>query len=476
MKLPKYDRSKLRAGIFHFGVGGFHRAHQAVVIDNLLEKGLANDWAICGVGVLPIDQRMRDVMREQKGLYTLVVKENTGKFSYRVIGSIIEYLFAPDDVDLVIERLAQPEARIVSLTITEGGYNIDPTTVEFDVNLVRDDINNHTKPKTVYGIIVEALRRRKERGMKGFTIMSCDNLQENGLMARKAFHGFAKAVDPALSEWMEENVTFPNSMVDRITPVTADSDRDTTSEKLGITDSWPVVCEPFSQWILEDSFVAGRPPYEKEHEVVQIVEEVLPYEMMKLRLLNGSHQGTTFFGFLMDQKYIHEVTASKLFVSYLKAYMEEATTTLRPLPGINLDKYKATLIDRFQNPYIRDTIARVGADGSDHMVRFVIPVIKDRLAKGKSIYLSTAVFASFAKCLNEVTENGNFLLVVDRMKDKLDILAKKLQIDATAIRDEHEIFGDVVRNDVFVSTFKEIYDKLGTDGSQKTLNWLVAKA
>ena len=475
MKLPKYDRSKLRAGIFHFGVGGFHRAHQAVIIDSLLEKGLANDWAICGVGVLPIDQRMRDVMREQKGLYTLVVKENTGKFSYRVIGSIIEYLFAPDDVDLVIERLAQPEARIVSLTITEGGYNIDPTTVEFDVDLVKDDINNHTKPKTVFGIIVEALRRRKERGMKGFTIMSCDNLQENGLMARKAFHGFAKAVDPALSKWMEENVTFPNSMVDRITPVTADSDRSKTSEKLGVVDAWPVVCEPFIQWVLEDSFVNGRPPYEKD--VVQLVKDVEPYELMKLRLLNASHQAITYFGLLLNYDFVHEVTQSKAVVSYFKAYMDkEASSTLKPVPGIDLNDYQESLVERFQNANVRDTLNRIGTDGSDRIVKFVMPVIIDRLAKGESVYLSTAIVASFAKYLDGVNESGNALVIVDRMKDKLDILAKKLQIDATAIRDEHEIFGDVVRNDVFVSTFKEIYDKLGTDGSQKTLNWLVAKA
>jgi len=473
--LPTYDRSKLRAGIFHFGVGGFHRAHQAVVIDNLITDGLADDWAICGIGVMPFDLRMRDVMVAQKGLYTLVVKETCGKMNYRIIGSIIEYLYAPDDVNVVIERLTQPEARIVSLTITEGGYNINPSTGEFDLEHVHDDITNPTKPKTVFGIVIEALRRRRERGMKGFTIMSCDNMQENGTISKRAFHGFANAVDPTLSEWMTENVTFPNAMVDRITPVTADSDRTRTSEKLGITDSWPVVCEPFFQWVLEDSFVAGRPPFEKG--AVQLVVDVEPYELMKLRLLNASHQAITYFGLLMNYEFVHEVTQNKLIVSFFRAFMDkEAETTLRPVPGINLEEYKASLVERFQNPNVRDTLARIGTDGSDRILKFVMPVIKDRLAKGESIYLSTAIVVSFAKFLNGVNESGNVLDVADRMKDKLAVLAKKLQSDATAIRDEHKIFGDNVKNEVFLKTFKEIYEKLDKEGSAKTLNWLITKA
>lgn len=473
--MPSYDRSKLRAGIFHFGVGGFHRAHQAVIIDNLLEKGFADDWAICGVGVLPVDQRMRDVMQEQNCLYTLVVKENTGKFHYRVIGSIIEYLYAPDDVDVVIERLTQPAARIVSLTITEGGYNINPSSGEFDLDLMRSDLENPKTPKTVFGIVVEALRRRRERGLKGFTIMSCDNLPENGLIAKQAFHGFAKALDPSLSEWMTANVTFPNSMVDRITPVTHDTDRTETLEKLGIVDSWPVVCEPFIQWVLEDSFVDGRPHYEKD--VVQLVEDVEPYELMKLRLLNAGHQAITYFGLLLDYEFVHESSQSKLIGSYYKAYMDkEAQSTLKPVPGINLEEYKALLVERFQNPNVRDTLARIGTDGSDRIFKFVVPVINDRLAKGQSIYLSTAIIASFAKYLNGVTESGKSLEIVDRMKDKLVVLAKKLQNDAAAIRNEHEIFGDLVNNEVFVSTFKEIYEKLSKEGSEKTLSWLITKA
>lgn len=474
VKVPLYDRSKLTPGIFHFGVGGFHRAHQALIMDNLFSMGLAHDWAICGVGVLPQDQRMRDVMKEQGGLYTLVEKETSGQLNYRVIGSIVEYLFAPDDVNVVIERLTKPEARIVSLTITEGGYNINPATGEFDLSTVEEDLKNPRQPKTVFGIVIEALRRRQERGLNGFTVMSCDNLQENGSIARRAFLGFAKAIDPKLAEWVSDNVTFPSSMVDRITPVTTDSDRSITSEKLKMTDSWPVVCEPFIQWVLEDSFVAGRPPFEKS--VVQLVADVEPYELMKLRLINAGHQAIAYFGLLLGYELVHDITQYELMVKFLHAYMDrEATSTLKPVAGINLDEYKAQIVKRFQNPNVRDTLARLAFDGSDRILKFVMPVITDRLADGKSIWLSTAIVVSFARYLNGVDENGKPIEIIDRAKEKLAVLAQSLQSDSSVILGEHELLGETVSNQVFVNTFKEIYDKLSKDGSKKTLEWLIEK-
>lgn len=472
--MPQYDRSKLTPGIFHFGVGGFHRAHQALIMDNLFSMGLAHDWAICGVGVLPQDQRMRDVMKEQGGLYTLVEKETSGQLNYRIIGSIVEYLFAPDDVNVVIERLTKPEARIVSLTITEGGYNINPATGEFDLSTVKEDLNNPRQPKTVFGIVIEALRRRQERGLNGFTVMSCDNLQENGSIARRAFLGFAKAIDSKFAEWVLDNVTFPSSMVDRITPVTTDLDRSITSEKLKMIDSWPVVCEPFIQWVLEDSFVAGRPPFEKS--VVQLVADVEPYELMKLRLINAGHQAIAYFGLLLGYELVHDITQYELMVEFLQAYMDrEATSTLKPVAGINIDEYKAQIVKRFQNPNVRDTLARLAFDGSDRILKFVMPVITDRLADGKSIWLSTAIVVSFARYLNGVDENGKSIEIVDRAKDKLAVLAQNLRSDSSVILSEHELLGETVRNQVFVNTFKEIYDKLSKDGSKKTLEWLIEK-
>jgi mannitol 2-dehydrogenase len=373
IKVPQYDRRAIKAGIFHFGVGNFHRAHQALIMDNLFAQGLAKDYGICGVGVMQQDSKMRDILRDQDYLYTLVEKAADGKFTYRVIGSIIDYIFAPDDVEALIERLCTSDAKIVTLTITEGGYNTNPSTNEFDLTKVEHDLKNPSSPKTAFGIVVEALRRRKVRKMNGFTVLSCDNLQENGKIARKAFCSFARAVDSELAEWIIKNVTFPNSMVDRITPVTTDDDRKCVAEKLKLIDSWPVVCEDFIQWVIEDKFVSGRPPFEK-HSAVQIVDDVEPYEFMKLRLINAGHQAIAYFGLLLDFTYVHHVTQFELIENYLNAYMDrEATSTLRPVAGIDVAKYKAKTVERFQNANILDTLMRLAFDGSDRVFKFVIP-------------------------------------------------------------------------------------------------------
>lgn len=472
VQVPKYNRDEIKVGIFHFGVGGFHRAHQAKLIDDLLNNGQAKDFGICGVNILPFDQKMRDVMVSQNNLYTLVEKPNDGNFSYRIIGSIVDYIFAPDNVDLLIERLTGDEAKIITLTITEGGYNINPSNGEFNLAnpTIQNDIKNLSQPMTVFGIICEALRRRKERNLRGFSILSCDNLQGNGKIAKKSFLTFANAVDPSLYEWMLKNVTFPNSMVDRITPVTTDDDRKRTSEKLGLIDGWPVVCEDFFQWVVEDNFVAGSP---FELGGVQIVPDVEPYEFMKLRLINAGHQLIAYFGLLIDYVFVHDAMSNELISSFLKSYLDnEATSTLQPVAGINVEEYKAKIIQRFKNPNVKDTLARLAVDGSDRIFKFVIPVIVDRLKNNESVYLSTAIVASFSYYINGVSEKGNKINVVDAAKDKLTALSKKLQNDSTAIKHEHEMFGDVVRDARFIKTFKEIYEKIKNEGSEKTLKWL----
>src|SRR3954451_16505331 len=287
---PPYDRGRVRTGIVHIGVGGFHRSHEAVYIDRLLERGEAEEWGICGVGVLPSDRRMAEVMAAQDHLYTLVVKHADGTLEARVVGSIVEYLFAPDDPEAVIEKMADPQTRIVSLTVTEGGYHVSPVTGAFDPTDpdIAHDLQQGATPRTTFGLITEALRRRRERGSAPFTIASCDNIQHNGDVARSTFTAFAALQDPDLGVWMQREVSFPNSMVDRITPATTDEDRAEVAKRYGVDDGWPVVCEPFTQWVLEDRFGLGRPPVEDAG--VQVVDDVEPYELMKLRLLNASHQ------------------------------------------------------------------------------------------------------------------------------------------------------------------------------------------
>ena len=330
LAVPTYDRTGLTAGIVHFGVGGFHRAHQAMYLDRLLANGQARDWAILGVGVLPSDARMKHVMDSQDGLYTLVSKAPDGSQDARIIGSIIGYLLAPEDPEAVIEAIAAPTVKIVSMTITEGGYCIDPVTGEVDPDhpSLRADLRPGAVPATVFGLVTEALARRRRRGLPGLTVMSCDNIQGNGDTARSVFAAFAQLRDPDLAAWIEQEVSFPNSMVDRITPATRDEDREHIAADFRISDAWPVVCEDFEQWVLEDHFVQGRPAWEDAG--VQLVDDVEPYELMKLRLLNASHQALCYPSYLAGYRLVHQVCQDASFSRYLLDYMEqEATPTLR---------------------------------------------------------------------------------------------------------------------------------------------------
>ncbi|MEV6489943.1 mannitol dehydrogenase family protein [Actinoplanes sp. NPDC051633] len=467
---PKYDRGSLRTGIVHFGVGGFHRAHEAMYLDRLMNDGKALDWAICGVGVMPFDQRMRDVLVAQDGLYTLVVKAPDGTLDARVIGSIKEYLYAPDDPEAVIAKMASADVKIVSLTVTEGGYNFNAVTGEFvaDNPDVRHDLQAGNAPKTTFGLITEALARRRDRGEKPFTIMSCDNIQGNGHAARRSFVAFANLRDPALGEWVETNVEFPNSMVDRITPVTTDDDRALVRERFGIDDGWPVVCEPFTQWALEDAFNQGRPPFEEAG--VQVVPDVEPYELMKLRLLNASHQALCYFGYLAGYRLVHDVAQDPLFAEFLLAYMDsEATPTLEPVPGIDLDEYKHQLIDRFSNAQVKDTVARLCAESSDRIPKWLLPVVRHNLDTGGEILRSAAVVASWARYAEGVDEQGEPIEVVDRLSKELTEIARRQKDEPLAFIQNRDLFGDLADNERFVSAYRSALASLHEKGARATL-------
>jgi mannitol 2-dehydrogenase len=474
---PAYDRSRLRTGIVHFGVGGFHRAHEAMYLDRLMNDGEALDWAICGVGVLPGDRRMRDVLNAQDGLYTLVVKSPDGSLEARVVGSITEYLYAPDDPEAVIEKMAGEDVRIVSLTMTEGGYNLKAGTGEFDTGnaTVMADLAPGATPATAFGLVTEALARRRERGLPGFTIMSCDNIQGNGHAARRAFVTFATLRDPELGAWVDRAVRFPNSMVDRITPVTTDDDRAQVREQFGVDDAWPVVCEPFAQWALEDDFSQGRPPFENAG--VQVVPDVEPYELMKLRLLNASHQALCYFAYLSGHRLVHEAAQDPLFARFLLGYMDaEATPTLAPVPGIDLDEYKHQLIDRFSNAQVKDTVARLCAESSDRIPKWLLPVIRHNLEHGGEILRSAAVVASWARYAEGVDEQGHPIEVVDYLKDVLVPLARRQREEPLAFIADRDLFGDLVDDERFVSAYRSVLTSLHTKGARATLEDLVAAA
>lgn len=451
---PKYDRSSLTTGIVHFGVGGFHRAHMAMTIDRLLNAGLAKDWAICGVGLLEHDRKMRDVFAEQDCLFTLVLKHPDGRRETSVIGSITEYIFAPDGPQVLLEKLASPDTKIVSLTITEGGYNFDRVTGEFmaQTPAVAADLEPGAVPSTAFGYIIEGLRLRRERGIAPFTVQSCDNIQANGEVAKKMFTAYAKLKDAELGAWVEANVHFPNSMVDRITPVTSAEDIAEVPTITGLEDKWPVVAEPFFQWVIDDEFSLGRPPLEEAG--VQMVKDVMPYELMKLRLLNASHQGLTYFGYLSGYRYAHEATTDPAIAKFLLKYMEEeATPTLLPVPGVDLDAYRHMLIERFSNPEVKDTLARLCAESSDRIPKWLVPVINERLAQGGDVTLSAAIVASWARYAEGVDEEGEPINVVDPLKEDLIPIARSQRVRPLAFIENRQLFGNLVDNENFTKPY-----------------------
>lgn len=473
---PTYDRAAIVPGIVHIGVGAFHRAHQAMYVDRLLTEGKAREWGICGVGVLESDRTMKDALVAQDGLYTLVVKHPDGTYEPRVIGSIVEYLLVPDDPDAVIEKMAAPSTRIVSLTVTEGGYSLDPLTGEFDpaVGGADRDLVPGAAPQTFFGLITEALLRRRERGVPPFTVMSCDNIEGNGHVARKAFTAFAALRDPSFAAWVEAEVSFPNSMVDRITPRTTDEDRAEVRERFGLDDDWPVVCEPFTQWVLEDRFADGRPALEDVG--VQIVPDVEPYELMKLRLLNAGHQALCYFAHLCGYRLVHEAAQDPLFRRFLLGYMDrEATPTLSPVPGVDLRRYKDTLIERFSNPQVRDTVARLCAESSDRIPKWLLPVIRHNLATGGDVRLSAAIVASWARYAEGVDEQGEPIELVDRLAGSLTAVARTQRENPDAFIANRQVFGDVVDDPRFVAAYRWALASLHEHGARETLTRLTAE-
>ncbi len=468
--VPRYDRDTVTTGVVHLGVGGFHRAHQAMYLDRLLSAGSARGWGICGVGVLPHDRRMKEVLTAQDGLYTLVEKHPDGTVRDRVIGSLVDYLLAPDDPPAVVERLASPTTRIVSLTVTEGGYNAHPATGEFDADneVVLRDVPPGAVPSTVFGFVTEALVRRRERGLAPFTVMSCDNIEGNGTVARRMFAAFARLRDAGLGDWVEHEVRFPNSMVDRITPATTDDDRAAVAERLGVVDGWPVVCEPFTQWVLEDHFGGDRPPLERVG--VQLVDDVRPYELMKLRLLNAGHQALGYLGYLAGHRYVHEAAQDPLFARFVRSYMDrEATPTLDPVPGVDLDAYKATLLERFANAEVRDTLARICAETSDRIPKFLLPVLREQLTAGGPVALGALVVAAWARYAEGVDEQGRPIEVVDFLRERLTAAAARQRAEPTAFLQVREVFGDLVEDTRFVDAYTRALASLHGRGARATL-------
>ena len=419
IRVPTYDRRRIGQRIAHIGVGGFHRAHQGVYNDDLFQQEGPSEWGLCGIGLLPADSRIGDVLCSQDYLYTVVERSAAGDTA-RVIGSIQNFLHAPSDPNAVLEKLASPDTAIVSLTITEGGYYVHQGTGAFDAQHpdIQHDLAHPHEPRCAFGYLAEALERRQGRGLGPFTIMSCDNLQGNGDMVKTMLLSFIELRDPSQRNWAEQNGAFPNSMVDRITPATTDEHRALVREQFGIDDSWPVMTESFRQWVIEDHFVDGRPSWEKVG--AQFTSEVLPYEKMKIRLLNASHQAICYTGMLLGYEFAHQAMADPRITQLMRGMMDvEVTPILPPVPGIDLGQYKSTLIERFANPAIRDTLARLGTEGSARIPKFVVPSISEELQQGGPIKLLSLTVASWFRYLSGTDDFGKPLPMNDPMLPQL---------------------------------------------------------
>lgn len=475
---PTYAPDQVKAGIAHIGVGGFHRAHQAVYTDALMNTGEGLEWGICGIGTRADELAMRDALASQDYLYTLVELDDRPDTEVRVIGSIREMLLVSEDgSEAVVARLADPAIRIVSLTITEGGYCMDDGTGEFNAALprIQHDLENPRAPVSVFGLLCAALAKRRGQGLPAFTVMSCDNLPHNGDVTRKATLAFANLVDADLAKWIAQNVTFPNAMVDRITPMTSAAHRKDLRQNHEIDDAWPVVCEPFVQWVLEDKFVAGRPAW--EHVGVQFTDDVSPYEEMKIKLLNGSHLALTYLGFLRGYRFVHETMADPLFVEYIRQYMDEdVTPQLAPVPGIDLTQYKRTLIERFSNCAIADQLERVCSDGSSKFPKFTVPTVNRLIADDAELDRAALVVAAWALYLRGVDENGEHYRIPDPRASFCQSLVEEDDGLADRLLGREEIFGNqIVRSPAFREAFERNLLRLTTLGVSGTLDLLLTR-
>ncbi|HEX4297432.1 MAG TPA: mannitol dehydrogenase family protein, partial [Devosia sp.] len=426
--VPAYDPRSLKAGIVHFGVGNFHRAHQAVYLDDLFNLGLDHDWGLVGAGVRPADEDMRQKLMAQDWL-TTVVEQEADSASARVTAPMIDHLRIGDTAS-IIARLADPAIRIVSLTITEGGYYIDPATQRFDPTHpdIAADAAAPKAPRTVFGLILAGLGARRQAGLQPFTVMSCDNIPGNGHVTQNAIVGLADLFDHELAGWVRTRVAFPNGMVDRITPATGERERNLLSQDFHIADNWPVFCESFRQWVIEDNFPAGRPALEKVG--VQFVQDVAPFEHVKIRILNGGHATIAYPAALMDIHFVHEAMAHPLIRGFLeKVERDEIIPIVPPVPNTSLEQYFSLVDRRFSNPKIGDTVSRLCLDGSNRQPKFILPSAADRVKSGQSVAGLALVSAFWARYCAGETDSGKPIAPNDPSWSRLTAQAKRAKAD-----------------------------------------------
>ena len=430
VQAPAYDRAARKAGIVHLGTGAFHKAHQAVYTDDALAEG--GDWMITGVSLRSGD--VADALNPQDGLYTLVVRGQEGTTA-RVIGSIARVLVAPREPEAVMAALTEPQTKIVSLTITEKGYGVDPKTGGIDRAhpSIAPDLANPHRPTGAVGYLVEALRLRRERGIAPFTAICCDNLPHNGKVLRRLVSEFAAVVDPDLGVWIDANVTFPSTMVDRITPASTETTFSDALRLTGFEDRAAVETEPFTQWVIEDGFVAGRPRWEAGGAI--FAKDVAPYEKMKLRMLNGAHSMLAYCGYIASHQYVRDVMKDADLARLVARQMDAAARTLDPVPGVDLTAYKTDLLARFANPAIAHQTYQIAMDGTQKLPqRLIEPAMATLRAGGSMDAYAFAVAAWMRYCLG-MDEQGRTYALRDPREAEIATLLGEAGNDSASIVD-----------------------------------------
>jgi fructuronate reductase/mannitol 2-dehydrogenase len=464
--VPRYDRVALTPGVVHISVGSFHRSHQAVYFDDLARLGHTG-WGLIGVGLRRPE--MREALGHQHGLYTVVSRGRAGDRA-RVVGALRRYLFAPDDGPALGDALANPRTRLVTLTITGTGYGVDPATGALSPTdpAALAESADPTQPRTAIGLIVDALDRRRKAGRAPFTVLSCDNVPDNGRIARTAVAGRAALRDPQLAAWIEEHGAFPSSMVDRITPQTTEADRELVARQFGVLDRWPVITEPYSEWIVEDEFSNGRPPLDEVG--VRFTNDTRPYALLKTRMLNASHCALGHLGSLAGYGRTDEAMADPLFFRYLERMMADEIAPLLPrVPGIDIDSYRRTTLERIANPALGDQLERLSRAASGKVPRHIVPSIVSARERGGAHALLTLALAGWLRYLRGMSERGRPLLLDDPLGPHLQELALEGGTDPRALLAERGLFGALSGDETFAAELEDVLVALERHGVRATV-------
>ena len=468
IKRPDYDRAALTPGIVHIGLGNFHRAHQAWYLHRLMQQGYAMNWGIVGAGVRAGDEVQRQRLAAQDYLTTLIELDPKGR-SAEVVGSMIGFVQVQDDNAALIAQMADPAIRIVALTVTEGGYYIDAVTKAFDADHpdMQHDAAHPDRPRTAFGAMIAALKRRRDAGTGPFTGQSCDNLQGNGAILRQTIVSLARLSDPELADWIDSTCTFPNSMVDCIVPATGPKELEMV-KSFGIVDAAPVTHENFRQWVIEDDFCAGRPNWDKAG--ATFTDDVHAFEAMKIRLLNGSHQLIANAGEVLSVEFISDCMDHPLIGAFVrKVAKTKIVRQVDPVPGMTPAAYVDLVDRRFSNPEIIDTVRRVAFDGASRHPGFILPTLRDALAKGDPIDGLALSQAIWARMCEGTREDGSAIAPNDLIWDRLNIAAKAAKTDPQAWMDQRDLYGDLAHNPAFQTRFRHWLTMIWSDGLDLTL-------